>query len=56
MKTFRVTLKYKSNNHISVVSITVPAAAGDQAIDTTIRTNNLVGTVVSAKAVEIINH
>lgn len=53
MKTFRVTLKYSHNNHISAVSITVPAVAGPQAIDTTIEANNLAGKVVSASAEEI---
>ncbi len=55
MKTYRVTILHHCNNHhhISAVSVTVPAVAGDLAIDTTIRSNNLEGKVVSAKAEEV---
>jgi hypothetical protein len=53
MKTYRVTIVHKSSNHNSVVSITVPAVSEALAIDTTTRSHNLAGKVVSARAVEI---
>lgn len=46
MKTYRVTIIHNA----TLISTTVPAYTGDQAIDKIIEANSLVGEVVSEKA------